>query len=119
MDQLHVLVVDDDPDVLLLFQAVGRRLGHKVSSAVSAEDALRILGSENPPDVVLVDLDLRGSSGEDICKATVHRLGASVRVFLMTADPLIPCESGADYVQAVLTKPFDVEGVFKLVSSKR
>lgn len=119
MNQLHILVVDDDPDILLLFQAVGRRLGHRVSSAASAEDALRILGSENPPDVVLVDLDLKESSGEDICKAAVHRLGALVRVFLMTADPLIPCENGADYVQAVLAKPFDVEGVFKLISSEQ
>jgi len=119
MGQLHILVVDDDPDILLLFQMVGRRLGHRISLAASAEDALRVLDSENPPNAVLVDLDLRATSGEDLCKAALHRLGSSVRVFLMTADPLVLNGSEADCAEAVITKPFDVEDVIKLISSER
>ena len=119
MSQLHILVVDDDPDILLLFQMVGRRLGHRISLAASSEDALRVLDSENPPNAVLVDLDLRVTSGEDLCSTILHRLGSSVRVFLMTADPLALNGGGLGCAKAVITKPFDVEEVIKLISSEQ
>ena len=57
-----VLVVDDEPDMLLLTSTVLEGAGHEVVTAPSAEDAIDLLGSADP-DIVLLDLRMPGIGG--------------------------------------------------------
>lgn len=53
----HVMVIDDDCDLLDALCEVLRDSGYRVSSAGNGVDALRILcGREPPPDLILLDL---------------------------------------------------------------
>jgi diguanylate cyclase (GGDEF)-like protein len=61
-----ILVVDDDP---LLVQMIGAMLGDlgRVRFATSGEAALRMLAQE-PPDVVLLDSEMPGMNGFEVCR---------------------------------------------------
>jgi len=65
---LRVLVIDDDPDsVLLLTDVLGRRGGMDVTSALTPQEALTILstqdGSDRAFEVVVTDVEMPGMSG--------------------------------------------------------
>ncbi len=63
----RVLVVDDDPDTLILHEAGLIDCGCDVSTAASGEDALALLAGE-PFDVVVTDLQMPGMSGLELCE---------------------------------------------------
>ena len=103
----HVLVVDDDPDMLRLLTLRLNAAGYRVSTATSAEAALTQLHIERP-QLVLSDVQLPGRDGLALFDE-VQRLHPSLPVILLTAHGTIP-----DAVQATergvftyLTKPFD------------
>jgi two-component system response regulator HydG len=69
--ELRILVIDDDPDsVLLMTDVLGRRGGMNVTGAVSPEEALATLasraGSELSCDVVVTDVEMPGMSGLEL-----------------------------------------------------
>ena len=71
-------MVDDDSTARILFHAALSRFGFDVSVAESGEDGLRQF-SVCPFDMVLLDIDMPGMSGIDVCK-----------VLRAQADPLLP-----------------------------
>ena len=75
---IRILVIDDDPTARILFHAALRRFGFEVSVAESGEDGLRQFNA-CPFDMVLLDIDMPGMSGIDVCK-----------VLRAQADPLLP-----------------------------
>lgn len=61
--QRRVLFVDDEP---LLRRSVKRSLersGHEVQVASGGEEALRLLESASPPDVIMTDQRMPGMTG--------------------------------------------------------
>lgn len=103
----HVLVVDDDPDMLRLLTMRLDAAGYRVSTATSAEAALTQMHIERP-QLLLSDVQLPGRDGLALFD-DVRQLHPSLPVILLTAHGTIP-----DAVQATergvftyLTKPFD------------
>ncbi|MBM3316070.1 response regulator, partial [candidate division WOR-3 bacterium] len=62
----RILVVDDEPDIRLVLQARLEAAGYSVSTAATGLDALNSVRSA-PPDLVLLDLMLRGMDGFSVC----------------------------------------------------
>ncbi len=104
---MRVLVAEDD-EVLAKAVAVGlRREGMAVDIALDGDDALTHLGV-NDYDVVVLDRDLPGTHGDDVCRALVAERSAS-RVLMLTAastvkDRVEGLGLGAD---DYLAKPFE------------
>src|SRR5262249_61696603 len=66
---LSVLVVDDEPYVLAIVSALLRLEGARPVKAADACDALALLAANPPgPDCALIDLDLRGACGLELCR---------------------------------------------------
>jgi CheY-like chemotaxis protein len=65
------------------------------------------------PDVLLSDLDLGGSRGEDVAMAA-RALNPSPRIILMSGCP-DRLESARPLADAVLLKPFDLPALLELV----
>ena len=85
MTPRRILVVEDNPLNLKLVREVLSFAGYDVVEAQSGEDGLRV-AQENPPDLVLMDLQLPGIDGFE----TLHRLrqdtlGPNVPVVAVTA----------------------------------
>ena len=62
-----ILVVDDTPDNLSLMSGLLKDL-YRVKVANSGEKAIKIVQSDSPPDLILLDIMMPGLSGYDVCK---------------------------------------------------
>jgi DNA-binding response OmpR family regulator len=104
---MRILVVEDD-EVLAKAVAVGlRREGMVIDVSLDGDDALARLGT-NCYDVVVLDRDLPGTHGDEICRALVG-VGSPSRVLMLTAasslkDRVDGLGLGAD---DYLSKPFE------------
>lgn len=67
-----ILIVDDDPDILLSLQNRVSFMGHEPLTATNGKDALRLI-QEEEPDLVLLDLELPLFSGLDVLKQVGER----------------------------------------------
>ncbi len=100
-----ILVVDDEPQIVKVVKAYLEKAGFAVVSAADGSAALAVFQHEKP-DLVILDLNLPGLDGMEVCR-TIRR-ASDVPVMMLTArveetDKLIGLELGADdYV----IKPF-------------
>lgn len=62
-----ILVIDDTPDNLSLMQALLKDK-YKVKGANNGEKGLRIASSENPPDLILLDIMMPDMDGYEVCR---------------------------------------------------
>ena len=63
----HILVVDDDPDVLSLIRYILEQKGYRVEASTEGHDARR-RASLDPPALMVVDLMLPGMDGVELCR---------------------------------------------------
>jgi CheY-like chemotaxis protein len=81
----RILVVEDNPLNLKLIRDVLQVSGYDVIEAQSGEEGLRV-AQENPPDLVLMDLQLPGIDGtETLRRLRQGTLGPDVPVVAVTA----------------------------------
>ena len=73
-----ILIVDDEPNILLSFSSLLQDEGYKTVTADSAEAANRILSGQDL-DLILLDLQLPGKSGLDFLKDLKNENGQSVQ----------------------------------------
>jgi len=104
---MRVLVTEDDAVLAATVAAGLRREGMAVDVALDGDEALEHL-AVNRYDVVVLDRDLPGVHGDDVCRALVAGRSAS-RVLMLTAartvrDRIEGLDLGAD---DYLPKPFD------------
>ena len=100
-----ILVVDDEPQIARLAQDYLARDGFRVVVAGDGKTALAQARHEQP-DLVVLDLNLPGMDGLEVCRAL--RRSSDVPVIMLTAraeetDRLIGLELGAD---DYIVKPF-------------
>jgi two-component system, OmpR family, response regulator VanR len=104
---VRVLVVEDEEILAEALQIGLRRQAMAVDVALDAESALELLGV-NDYDVVVLDRDLPGMHGDELCQRIVDDQ-PSIRVLMLTAacqlgDRVGGLQLGAD---DYLTKPFE------------
>jgi two-component system OmpR family response regulator len=102
----HVLLVDDDEDILTLLTHFLQNHACRVSVARDGAEMFAALDSR-PADVVVLDVMLPDESGFDLCRRL--RMRSSVPVIMLTAvtdytDRVVGLEIGAD---DYITKPFN------------
>jgi DNA-binding response OmpR family regulator len=104
---MRVLVVEDHPKLALTVATGLRHAGMAVDVAFDGRDALDQV-AEADYDVVVLDRDLPGVSGDEVCRRLV-RHGSTIRVLMLTAagdleDRVQGLALGAD---DYLPKPFE------------
>ncbi len=108
-DSGDILVVDDFPDSLALYEALLGDDGHRVRTAVSGKIALALI-EVREPEVVLLDVSMPNMDGYEVLKRLRARRGGGPAVLMLTAARRDPdaiehgLREGAD---AYMTKPID------------
>lgn len=102
----HILVVDDEPEIVGYLKRGLAFEGFRVSTAADGEAALELANKE-PPDLVILDVMLPGMDGIAVLEA-LRRTAANLPILMLTARDSVPdrvagLESGAD---DYLVKPF-------------
>ncbi len=109
MERPTILIVDDLPEHIDVLTGLLQR-EYRIKAASNGSEALEILHSSDPPDLVLLDVLLPDTSGHDICRQiTSDPVTSEIPVIFITvldteASVSQGFEAGAvDYV----TKPFE------------
>lgn len=103
----HVLVIEDDIDVLESTHALLLAWGCSVSVATGADEALAQLAADRTPDLLIADLRLgAGASGIDAARQVVAASGRRLPVVLVSGDTSPErLREAADSGYALLHKP--------------
>lgn len=85
MTRKRILIVDDEPNIVLSLEFLMQREGYQVATAVDGDAALEALAAQ-APDLVILDVMLPKMNGFDVCrriKADPRWKG--IRVLILTA----------------------------------
>ena len=111
MPARHILLVEDDPDLVTVLTEVLEQEGYRVSTAMRRPQA-RALLRKGDVDLIVADSALRGGNGDDVAKAAVQRglpvimmSGAPDRIARLTGGPM-----------PFLQKPFRAAVLVRLIA---
>ncbi len=107
----RVLIVDDEPNIVISLEFLMKREGFEVSVARDGEEALRKV-EESTPDVMLLDVMMPKKTGYEVCQQIRANPSLSgVKIVILTAkgwdtEVAKGLDLGAD---ASMTKPFSTK----------
>ena len=113
----HVLVVDDEPSVLLTYQMILEQQGYQVSAVGSSVEAMELVEQTGPIDLLLCDLSLeQRHTGFEVIEAA-HRRHPELPAVLLTgyASADIAAQAEGRGVR-VLFKPIDIQEFLSTIS---
>jgi two-component system cell cycle sensor histidine kinase/response regulator CckA len=108
-----ILVVDDEPDVLRLVEAILAEQGFQVVLAKGADSAIRTFERlEHRPDLVLTDVVMPGMSGPMLVDQLLT-IDPNIRVLFMSGydDRQVVQKYVIEKGFALIPKPFTVQGL--------
>jgi DNA-binding response OmpR family regulator len=80
----RVLIVDDEPNIVVSLEFLMRRRGYQTRVAPTGEEALTAV-EEFAPDVVLLDVMLPGMDGYEVAQELREGGRQDVRIVMLTA----------------------------------
>jgi CheY-like chemotaxis protein len=113
-----ILVVDDDPEIVLMLSTRLGKRGYKVTTAEDGKKAIEVAKREKP-DLVLLDVMMPGKSGWEVARALKQDpVTQNVKIVMVTAigektNEITAPIYGAD---AHVDKPFEFEKLEKVIS---
>lgn len=112
-----ILIVDDEPNILLSLEFLMKKNGYEVFIARDGSEALDILDNETP-EIILLDIMMPKVDGYEVCQfVKSHPLMKESRVIFLSAkskeaDITRGYEAGADLY---MTKPFSTRELMSKV----
>ena len=113
----RILIVEDEPGILLVIADLLRAEGHVVETAIEGKEGLR-RATEQKFDLLILDVMLPGLNGFEICHA-VREQGFDGAILILTAkgqirDRVHGLQTGAD---DYLVKPFNPDELVARVNA--
>ena len=120
-----ILIVEDEPNIVVPLQFIMKENGYEVTVAFSGEEAVDAI-EKSKPDLILLDIMLPGMDGFELCQMIRQKPGwEDISIIFLTAlgreaDMAKGMALDAD---AYITKPFSnkhvVEKVGELINKKK
>jgi DNA-binding NtrC family response regulator len=112
----HILVVDDEPNVLVTYRLILQQQGYTVSAAISSEEARACL-QKGGVDLLLCDLSLeKQQSGFDV----IHfgrSIDPGLQTVLLTGYASVEANDRAEQENIpVLFKPIDIQQLLQVIA---
>ena len=115
----NILLVDDEPNILLSLEFLMKRAGYEVRTASDGEAALQAV-ADTPPDLILLDVNMPKRDGFEVCQTIkANPLWKNVRIIMLTAKGRdVEREKGLSLgADGYITKPFATQDVVDTVHS--
>ncbi len=113
----RILVVDDDPDIVMLVVRRLQHAGHKVHGVNNAADATAFVAQKGTPDMVVLDVDMPDMDGLTLLTLLREQTGATELPAIFLSGRMRPddIEAGQKLGGIYLTKPFVANALLKAV----
>jgi CheY-like chemotaxis protein len=102
---MHILLIDDSASTRSLLRTLinsGQKVRHEISEASSGEEALQKVetGQVGVPDLIIVDLNMEGMSGYDLCREFRSRYsnGSEVNPYII----IVTANEGVEVINMAL-----------------
>ena len=118
MAGLHVMVIEDDPEVRVAMEETLASSGCHVSGYACGETAVAGLDPADPPAAVVSDIRLSGNlDGHRVVTILSERVGRAVPAVLITSGPA-PADigTGAERGPEILLKPVHADALLASVA---
>jgi len=115
-----VLVVDDEPNIVLSLEFLMKQAGLEVRTAADGQAALASVRA-NMPDLILLDISMPNGDGFEVCrKIRENPIWQDIRIIMLTAkgkdsERERGLAAGAD---DYITKPFSTHEVIDRVAAQ-
>jgi CheY-like chemotaxis protein len=102
---MHILLIDDSSSTRSLLRTLinsGQTVRHEISEAASGEEALQKvgLGEINLPDLIIMDINMGGMSGYELCREFRQRHGTASDVVPYII--IVTANEGVDVINQAL-----------------
>lgn len=111
----HILICDDDQDIIDILTLVLERDDYSVSS-VTNSDRIWDEIKKKRPDIILMDLwvpDMGGEEATKILKSSSEN--KNIKIIILSASPQIAEVAYRTYADGYLPKPFDIGELKKVI----
>ena len=113
----NILVVDDEPSVLITYRLILEQQGYAVNAAVSAADARKVLSSSKV-DLLLCDLSLeKQESGFDVIEFGRKQDPGLLSVLLTGYATQDAAEWAESHGIPILFKPIDIQQLLETIET--
>lgn len=107
----RILLVDDDPDLRVVFAAALEASGHVVTSAADGPTALALL-DDAAPDVLLLDFAMPGMNGVEVA-SEIRRRRPGLPIVFASGFPDVGAIEAIQGSTAILRKPFHMDELLR------
>jgi len=114
-----ILLVDDEPNILVALEYLMSSIGFVVEKALDGESALKKVENFNP-EIIVLDVMMPGINGFEVAKQLrTNPQFADIKIVFLTAKgtPVDKINGYSTGGEVYLTKPFDNDD-FKMVISE-
>jgi CheY-like chemotaxis protein len=112
----HILVVDDEPDIVDVLRRFFEYKGHRVSTTITASEALGWIKKGERFDIVITDQTMPGVTGIELAR-TIAEYAPDTKVLLYSGrdDILDEDEIRAVHIDGFLLKPLNLTDLAETV----
>jgi DNA-binding NtrC family response regulator len=112
----HILVVDDEPNVLVTYRLILQQQGYEVTAALSSDEARKALAEEDI-DLLLCDLSLeKQENGFDVIEFGRHKNPQMPTVLLTGYATQEANDRAEELCIPMLFKPIDIKELLQTIS---
>lgn len=105
----RILIVDDDIDLLMLLERQLKHYGYETETAVSLSEAEELIVHFDP-HLVLLDINIRGEDGRQLCWKLKHQpVYRIAKVLIITGFDYSSSRAALFGADDILPKPFNQE----------
>lgn len=112
-----ILIVDDEPDIVLTLATILEDAGYAVISTGNGERVEQLIEAERP-DLILLDMLLSGWDGREIARRVKGRqVTRHIPIIMLSAHPVAMQEASAAGADDFLAKPFELDDLLMKVAA--
>lgn len=114
----HILLAEDNPELLDLLAELFQCMEYMVSTAHTGDEAIKLI-EECRPDIIIVDKNIPHISGLVVLDYLRQQPGGEhIKSILITGDSRIRNCPKASLADKIFIKPFDIDELLYAVNSK-
>lgn len=115
MQKSHILIVDDDKDIVSAIDTILQMEDYEVIKAYTGEDSIR-QARKYKPDLILLDYMLPDMNGNKVVEILREKEKCDVPIILISAAHNVKELAKKMAVNACITKPFALEDLLDSVA---